>query len=100
MAFLGRRPKAEKTSVKAITAGERKAKTEAELTVLEEERVYHKGVVSVRDIIAPASLQITPSYLKLGDTFLRTIFVVTYPRYIAVGWFGPVVYLSPNLDIG
>ena len=31
---------------------------------------------------------------------MRTIFVVTYPRYIAVGWFAPIVNLSVSLDIG
>jgi type IV secretory pathway VirB4 component len=74
-------------------------KTE-ETIKLEEERIYRKGVVSVRDIIAPASMQITPSYLKLGDLFVRTIFVVTYPRYISVGWFAPIINLNLTLDIG
>ncbi|MDO8505880.1 MAG: DUF87 domain-containing protein, partial [bacterium] len=76
-----------------------KARTKEELSLLEEERVYRKGTVSVRDIIAPASLQITPSFVKLGDTFVRTIFVVTYPRYVGVGWFSPIVNLSTSLDI-
>ena len=76
-----------------------KARTKEELATLEEERVYRRGVVSVRDLIAPASMQITPSFVKLGDTFVRTIFVVTYPRYIGVGWFSPIVNLSTSLDI-
>lgn len=71
-----------------------------EKITLEEERVYRKGVVAVRDIIAPASMQITPSFVKLGDLFVRTIFVVTYPRYIAVGWFAPILNLNLALDIG
>lgn len=79
---------------------EEKAKIEQERVLLEEERVYRKGVTSVRDIIAPAALQVTPAHLKLGETFVRTIFVITYPRYIAVGWFAPIVNLSVSLDIG
>lgn len=43
--------------------------------VLEEERIYRRGVVSVRDLIAPASLEVNSSYLKLGELFVRTIFV-------------------------
>ena len=75
-------------------------KAAVDTSSLEEARTYYRGVVSIKDIIAPASLQITPSYLKLGDVFLRTIFVVTYPRYIAVGWFAPIVNLSVSLDVG
>lgn len=71
-----------------------------EKILLEEEKVYRKGVVSVRDLIAPASMQVNPSFLKLGDIFVRTIFVVTYPRYISVGWFSPILNLNLNLDIG
>ncbi len=103
MAFLGRKikaPKEEAAPASAMTKEERKKKTAAELTQLEEERIYRKGVVSVRDIIAPASLQVSPAHLKLGDTFVRTVFVVTYPRYIAVGWFAPIINLSTSLDVG
>lgn len=82
------------------TPREKDAKAQDERSTLEEARIYYRGVVSIKDIIAPASLQVTPSYLKVGDTFVRTIFVVTYPRYIAVGWFAPIVNLSVSLDIG
>lgn len=66
---------------------------------LEEERVYRQGAVTVRDIVAPASFEVTPSFVKLGDQFVRTIFVVTYPRYVAVGWFAPIINLSLPLDM-
>ncbi len=63
--------------------------------LLEEERVYRQGVVSVKDLIAPASLEVTSSYIRLGEMFVRTLFVVEYPRYIAIGWFAPII----NMDI-
>lgn len=66
---------------------------------IEEERVYRQGAVTVRDIIAPASFEVTPSFIKLGDQFVRTIFVVTYPRYVSVGWFAPIINLSLPLDM-
>jgi len=67
--------------------------------VLEEERIYRRGVVSVRDLIAPASLEVNPSYLKLGELFVRTIFVFEYPRYIAVGWFAPIINMDITADL-
>lgn len=75
------------------------AKTAAELGALAEERVYRKGVISILDLVAPAAMKVDPSFVQLGDTFVRTLFVVTYPRYVAVGWFSPIVNLNTTLDI-
>lgn len=83
-------------------AGEQKAltaKTAEELLTLEEERAYREGVVSIRDLIAPAAFNIESNFLQLGSTYCRTIFVVSYPRYISIGWSSPVVNLSITMDI-
>ncbi|MFH1173241.1 MAG: ATP-binding protein [bacterium] len=71
-----------------------------EKEILEEEKIYRQGTVSVRDLIAPAALEVQPSFVKLGDKFARTIFVITYPRYISVGWFAPVININLTVDIG
>ncbi|MDO8598723.1 MAG: ATP-binding protein [bacterium] len=81
-----------------MTTDERK-RLEEERIVLEEERVYRSGVVSVRDLIAPASFHVTPDFLQLGGTFVRTMFVINYPRYINVGWFAPIVNMNRVLDV-
>ena len=70
-----------------------------EKVVLEEERIYREGVVSVKDLISPAAMEVTPTFIKLGDKFVRTLFAIGYPRYIAVGWFAPIINLSVTLDI-
>lgn len=68
-------------------------------TVLEEEKIYREGVVSIKDLISPAAMEITPTYIMLGDKYVRTLFIIGYPRYIAVGWFAPIINLSMTLDI-
>lgn len=73
--------------------------TGEERRILEEERMFRAGVVSIKDLVAPAAMEITPTFLKLGTLFVRTLFVVSYPRYIAVGWFAPIINLSVPLDI-
>ncbi len=70
-----------------------------EVIALEEERVYREGVVSLNDIIAPASLNVESNFIQLGTTFARTIFIMSYPRYISIGWSSPVINLSINMDI-
>ncbi len=74
-------------------------KAQKERSKLEEERVYRKGVVTVKDLIAPASFRITPKTLELSGTYLRTIFAITYPRHIGLGWSAPILNLNKTLDI-
>jgi len=82
-----------------LTAKQKKAAEVAAVITLEEEKTYQKGVVSIKDLIAPAAFDVKPSYLILGDTYVRTIFVLNYPRYIGVGWFTPIINLSKTLDV-
>ena len=67
--------------------------------LLEEERLYREGVSSIKDLISPSSIQVQPTMIRLGSQFVRTIFVITYPRYISVGWFAPIINLNYTLDI-
>jgi len=67
--------------------------------VIEEEKAFRRGVLSIKDLIAPASMEVTPDYLRLGGKYIRTIFVVNYPRYINVGWFAPIINLSSTFDV-
>ncbi len=74
-------------------------KLEESKEVLKAEEAYHRGVATVRDLIAPSSLAVNPKYLRLGDRFLRTLFVTTFPRYISVGWFVPIINFNAYLDV-
>lgn len=90
-----------KTAASApVSPEEQKRRLEEEKIVLEEERIYRKGVVSIQDLIAPASMKVESSHILLGDKFVRTIFVITYPRYISVGWFTPIINLNTTVDVG
>ncbi len=66
---------------------------------LEEEMIYRRGVVSIKDLISPTSFEVQSSYIKLGDLFARTLFVIEYPRYINVGWFSPIINMDITADI-
>ena len=77
----------------------KKKQVEEELITLEEEKVYRAGVVSIKDLIAPSAFRVESNFVQLGDTFLRTMFVVTYPRYISVGWNASILNLNSTMDI-
>ncbi len=76
-----------------------KQKQEINKTALEEERIYRKGTASIRDLIAPSSMKVEPSFVRLGDVWVRTLFIVTYPRYVTVGWASPIINLNAQMDI-
>ncbi len=86
-----------KQAPKKISDAQARAMTER--TTLEEERIYRRGTVSVRDIISPSCFEVTSSYLKLGDQFVRTMFVTTYPRYVGIGWGAPIINYNSTIDI-
>jgi len=67
--------------------------------ILKAEEIYRKGLVSIRDIIAPSALQVNPNFLKLGDKFVRTLFIFTYPRFVNTGWFAPVINMNIEADM-
>lgn len=85
------------TPLEEIQKFESEARTAEE--IVEEEKTFRRGLLSINELIAPESMEVTPHYLKLGGKFLRTIFVVSYPRYISVGWFAPVINLNTTFDI-
>lgn len=83
---------------KPLTDKELKALEEK--TTLEEERIYRRGTVSVRDLVAPAAFEVQPTHLMLGDVFVRTLFVTTYPRYVGIGWGAPIINYKGTIDVG
>jgi len=58
------------------------------------------GLASVRDIIAPAAFSVTPNYVQLGEQYLKTMFVFTYPRYLETNWLSPIINYDISVDIG
>ncbi len=70
-----------------------------EITTLEAAKLYRKGVTTVLDLIAPSVMNVESRYIDLGGKLATTLFVVTYPRYISVGWFAPIILLNSELDV-
>ena len=58
-----------------------------------------QGIVSVKDIIAPAAIEVDFDYIKVGSTYWRTLFVVGYPRYVQANWLSPLINFEHTLEI-
>ncbi len=67
--------------------------------IAEAKKVYEAGISTIKDLIAPAALEITFNYLRMEDYFIRTLFVFTYPRYINTNWLNPVINYDITMDV-
>ena len=56
-------------------------------------------MTTLRDLIAPSSLEIHSSYFRLGTKYGRTIYVYGYPREIYTGWLSSLINVDEVLDV-
>jgi len=80
-------------------AEEKKARDQAEARKQEAQKVYSDGVATLRDIIAPASMNVEFNFIELGGYFVRSFFVYTYPRYLYTEWLSPVLNGDFEADV-
>ena len=64
-----------------------------------QEKYMEREVTSAIDIIAPASIEVHPNYIKLEEKLAKTYFVFSYPRYLTTGWLSPIINMDIPLDI-
>ncbi len=66
---------------------------------LSEAQKIAKGMVSLRDILAPGGMEMDFTYLHIGETYYRTLFVAGYPRQVGANWLSPLINFGSSLDI-
>jgi len=76
-----------------------KTKPEDEIIAIQPEHIYEAAVLELKDVIAPSALEVNSSYVKLGEKVARTLFVFSYPRYLAINWFSPIINLDKVFDV-
>ncbi|HUY53274.1 MAG TPA: DUF87 domain-containing protein [Candidatus Dormibacteraeota bacterium] len=65
----------------------------------EVEAAFNKGIVDLRDFIAPSSLEFKSTYFQLGTKYARSYYVYGYPRQVFTGWMSSLVNADEVLDI-
>ncbi len=63
------------------------------------EQEFLRGITTLRDIIAPSSLEIQAGHFRLGTRYARTIYVYGYPRQIYTGWLSPIINIDEVIDV-
>lgn len=75
-------------------AAQQRAREQAEV-----EQAFLKGVSTLRDLIAPSSIEIHASYFRLGTKYGRTLYIYGYPRQIYTGWLSSLINIDEVLDV-
>ena len=60
---------------------------------------FREGLNSVKDLIAPPSIEVDFSYIKIGEKFFKTYFAMAYPRYVVPNWLSPLITFEHSIDI-
>jgi len=63
------------------------------------ENPLEKGSVSLIDIIAPSSVEVDFSSIRVGERFYTTFFVIGYPRFVSANWLSPLIDFNHSLNI-
>jgi conjugal transfer ATP-binding protein TraC len=92
--------KGQKKEEKEVKKQEKTDLSKEELEALREaEKKYRKGMATVRDLIAPSSMEVTFQHVRIGEMYAKTFFVYSYPRYIEANWLSPIVNFDVTIDI-
>ena len=67
--------------------------------IITSEKKYRAGVVSIKDLIAPSSMEISPYKLKINNQWARSFFIYNYPRFLDVGWLDQIINFEAKIDI-
>ncbi|MGK2848504.1 MAG: VirB4-like conjugal transfer ATPase, CD1110 family [Minisyncoccota bacterium] len=64
----------------------------------ESESLYRQGIATIRDLIAPPAIRLSPTTMYIGEVLSRTYFVIAYPRYLSTNWFSPIINIDFAMD--
>ena len=84
-----------KKQLSAIDIAEQQRKREQQ----EVENEFLKGIVTLRDTIAPSSFEIQSAYFRIGTKYGRTLYIYGYPRQIYTGWLSSIVNVDEVIDV-
>ncbi|MCF7918185.1 ATP-binding protein [Candidatus Gracilibacteria bacterium] len=67
--------------------------------IIDAEKLYQNGIVSVKDLIAPSSVELSMYDMKLNGMFVKSYFVFNYPRFLESNWMNQLINFDATLDI-
>lgn len=66
--------------------------------IAEQEKKYNDGIITIKDLIAPSSMQVLPRGMMLNEKHVKTFYIYNYPRYLESNWLNQIVNFDATLD--
>lgn len=60
---------------------------------------FNEGLIDVKDLIAPAAIEVDFNHLAMGNKYFRTLFALGYPRFVGPNWLEPLINFEHAIDI-
>lgn len=57
------------------------------------------GLVSIKDLIAPAAVEVDFNHLRINNKYYRTCFVAGYPRFVGLNWLSPLINFDASMRV-
>lgn len=91
----------QRQAVRPINARQPISTKEAQALTEEQQVVqkFAKGLIDVKDIIAPSAIEVNFNSLTIGHKFFRSYFVVDYPATVFPNWLQPIINFEYPIDI-
>lgn len=67
--------------------------------IVEAEKLYQHGISSIKDLVAPTSVEVGPRDFKLNGVHTKSFFVFNYPRFLDANWLNPIINFDVAMDI-
>jgi conjugal transfer ATP-binding protein TraC len=100
---VAKEKKTKEAAVEAVaakgTAKEKAVSAEEKKKVVEAEKIYQEGLATVRDLIAPSSMDVKYDDIRVEGMYAQTFYVYAYPRFLDANWLSPIINFDVTMDI-
>ena len=90
---------AESTAQKIDQAESKETEKATAQEIKEAEKIYRQGIATIKDLIAPSSMEVMFDKIRISGMTAKSFFVYSYPRYTEVNWLSPVINFDVSMDI-
>jgi conjugal transfer ATP-binding protein TraC len=77
----------------------KKLSPEEKKRLLADEKKFQEGISTIKDLIAPSSMEVSSTKMRLGDVYVRSFYVYSYPRFLETNWLTPIINFDVTMDI-
>src|SRR3989344_3301693 len=95
-----------KVKLPPVTLGKKDVKKELEAQKpkqpeeqIAEPKDMARGMVNIKDIIAPSAVEVDFNHIRVGSNYFTTLFISGYPRFVGANWLSPIINFDHTLDL-